>query len=77
MLWAISYSLPVQSYVTLKVYDLLGREIAELVNTSQQAGIYNTRFDGSRLSSGIYIYKLTAINGSIRFEKIEKMTLIK
>jgi hypothetical protein len=73
----ISYSLPVQSHVTLKVYDLLGREIAELVNTNQQAGSYNTRFDGSRLASGIYIYKITAISGSTRFEKIEKMTLIK
>ena len=73
----ISYSVPAQSYVTLKVYDLLGREISELVNANQGAGSYNVRFDGSNLASGIYIYKLTAISGNTRFEKTEKMTLVK
>lgn len=73
----ISYSIPEQSYVTLKVYDMLGREVAEIVNTSQNAGNYHKRFDGSDLASGIYIYKLTAISGNNRYEKISKMTLIK
>lgn len=73
----ISYSIPEQSYVTLKVYDLLGREVAELMNGNLDAGSYSKQFDGSKLSSGIYIYKLTALSGSKSYEKIEKMTLIK
>jgi hypothetical protein len=73
----ISYSIPFGSYVTLKVYDLLGREISTLVNGSQNAGSYKVNFDGSNLSSGIYFYRITAITGSTRFEKIEKMSLIK
>jgi hypothetical protein len=63
--------------VTLKVYDILGREVAELVNGPQNAGSYSNRCDGSKLASGIYIYKLTAVSGSKRYEKIDKMTLIK
>ncbi len=73
----ISFSLPAESYVTLRVYDLLGREIAELINGNQVSGSYSKQFDGSKLSSGIYIYKLTASNGNTRFEKTEKMILIK
>jgi len=73
----ISYTLPVGSFVTLKVYDLLGREINTLVKGNQDAGSYKVNFDGSALSSGIYIYKLTALAGTTRFEKVEKMTLIK
>src|SRR5690606_24928583 len=50
----ISYELPVSGDVTLKVYDVLGNEIATLVNEEKPAGIYEVEFDGSMLSSGIY-----------------------
>ncbi|NOS83556.1 MAG: T9SS type A sorting domain-containing protein [Ignavibacteria bacterium] len=73
----ITYSIPEQSFVTLKVYDILGREVAELINGQQNAGSYSERFDGSKLASGMYIYKLTAVSGNNRYEKINKMTLIK
>lgn len=56
----ISYQLPVSDYVSLKVFDMLGREVAVLVNEVKEAGTYTARFDGSTLSSGIYFAKLTS-----------------
>ncbi|HVO73608.1 MAG TPA: FG-GAP-like repeat-containing protein [Ignavibacteriaceae bacterium] len=58
----IKYSLPRASKVTLKIYDLLGREIAVLINEEKPAGEYQIQFDASGygLSSGIYFYKLEA-----------------
>ena len=50
-----------EEFVTLKVYDMLGREIATLVNEQQQTGTYNIQFNGSRLSSGLYFYQLREI----------------
>ena len=69
----ISYQLPEKSIVTLKVYDILGREIAELVNESKEAGNYKVTFDASNLSSGIYYYQIKAGN----FVQSRKMLLIK
>ena len=54
----ISYTLQVSGHTTLKVYDILGREVAALVNKEQSAGNYEVEFDGSKLSSGIYIYSI-------------------
>ncbi len=56
----ISYSLPATERVSLKVYDLLGREVANLVDGLAQAGAHQVSFDASRLSSGIYFYTLHA-----------------
>jgi len=56
----IRYFLPQASKVTLKVYDILGREIATLVNGFEGDGNHEVIFDASSLSSGIYIYKLNA-----------------
>jgi hypothetical protein len=69
----IQYSIPKSSIVTLKVYNMLGQEIATLVNKQQTAGNYNVNFDASRLASGIYMYKIQA--GS--FTSTKKMMLIK
>ena len=69
----ISYSIPQQGNVTLKVYDLLGNEVATLVNEEKPAGGYEVEFNASDLSSGIYFYKLQA--GS--FVETKKMTVIK
>lgn len=52
----ISYSIPKTSQVTLKVYDILGRELATLVNEQKPAGSYEIKFDASQLASGTYIY---------------------
>ena len=59
--------------VTLKVYDLLGREVATLVNEQQQPGNYEVTFDGSKLSSGVYFYQLKT--GS--FIQTKKLVLLK
>ena len=72
---AISYQLAADSYVILKVYDVLGREVATLVNEYQLAGSYNYQLStGSyQLSSGIYFYRLTAGN----FYETKKLILMK
>ncbi|MDE3057243.1 MAG: phosphodiester glycosidase family protein [Bacteroidota bacterium] len=60
-------------FVTLKVYDVLGREVATLVNEQKSPGTYEVQFDGSRLSSGVYFYRLTAGN----FVDTKKFVLMK
>jgi len=57
---AISYQLSAFSHVTLKVYDILGREIETLVNENRPAGKYNVVFNGEGISSGVYFYILRA-----------------
>jgi hypothetical protein len=70
---SIKFELAKESFVKLKVYDITGREVATLVNEVKQPGINLVTFDGSRLSSGVYFYKIEAGN----FTEIKKMTLIK
>ena len=71
----IRYSLSENSFVTLKVYDVIGNEIATLVNEKQNSGTYNYQFStvNYQLSSGVYFYKITA--GS--FSAVKRMFLIK
>lgn len=54
----IEYSIPKTSFVTLKVYDVLGREVAVLVNQEKNPGLYKITFDGGSLSSGVYFYRI-------------------
>ena len=69
----ISYNLPEKSLVTLKVYDVLGREIVTLVNEEKPAGKYRINFDSVGLKSGVYFYQLKAKN----FSEKKKMILIR
>jgi len=69
----INYTLAERSAITLKVYDVLGNEVATLVNTTQEAGKYDVKFDASSLSSGLYIYTLNTGN----FTSSKKMMLLK
>jgi hypothetical protein len=69
----INYQLPVGGFVTLKVYDILGREVTTLVNGRQNAGYYHAKFDGSRLASGVYFYRLMAGD----YTSIKKAVLMK
>jgi hypothetical protein len=69
----IEYSIPQSSFVQLKVYDILGNEVATLVNEEQAVGSYRADFSGAGLSSGMYIAKLQAGN----YTKTIKMTLMK
>jgi photosystem II stability/assembly factor-like uncharacterized protein len=69
----INFALPKSGLVTLKVYDVLGKEVATLVNEVKNAGTYNYEFNASSLTSGVYFYKLEA-NG---FSDVKKMMLVK
>ncbi len=69
----IKYSVAERSNVSLKVFDILGNEVATLVNTSKDAGSYQVNFDASKLSSGVYIYTLNAGN----YTQSKKMLLMK
>jgi hypothetical protein len=69
----ISYNIPSQSFVSIKVYDLLGNEIATLVNEEKSAGNFQVEFNATGLSSGIYFYKFQ----SGPFVEFKKMVLIK
>jgi hypothetical protein len=70
---SIGYELSRSGFVTLKVYDLLVREVATLANGDRQAGVYTVKFDGSALSSGVYFYRLQAGN----FSRTRSMVLMK
>jgi len=69
----IEYSIPEASFVELKVYDVLGNEVATLVNEQQSAGVYRADFTGDGFASGLYIARITAGN----FTNTIKMTLMK
>ena len=69
----IQYDLPKASFVTLKVYNILGQEVATLVNEKREAGRYGVEFDGSKLTSGVYFYRL--VTGD--FGSTKKFILIK
>ena len=69
----ISYQLSAVSQVSLKVYDILGREVATLVNEKENAGSYSVNFNASRLASGVYFYRLTA--GS--YVSVKKLVVLK
>jgi hypothetical protein len=70
---SIRYSIPKRSNVTLKVYDILGNEVANLVNEEKDQGVYTVNFNAIGLSSGIYFYTLRAEG----FIQTKKMLLLK
>lgn len=69
----INYQLPVAGNVSLKVIDMLGKEVAELVNETKEAGYYEVEFDASNLPSGVYFYRLQAGN----YVETKKMLLLR
>ncbi len=69
----IRYSIPSNGFVTLKVYNILGEEVVNLVGESKEAGEYSITFDGSNLASGVYFYKLEI--GA--YTAVKKMVLVK
>ncbi len=69
----IVYRLPAAAHVTLRVYDILGREVETLVNEQENPGRYAVTFNGSNFSSGVYFYKLDAGD----YSSVRKMVLIK
>jgi hypothetical protein len=69
----IEFRLPVRTFVQIKLFDMLGKEIALLVNEEKQAGIHEVEFKGTEFSSGMYVYKMIAG----KYEQSRKMLLIK
>jgi PKD repeat protein len=69
----ITFDVPKQQFIKIRVYDLQGREVAVLVNQNLVAGRYNVDFDGANLASGVYFYSLEAHD----FYKVNKMVLVK
>jgi hypothetical protein len=74
----INYQLPKSSFVKLKVFDVLGREVVTLVSGQQDAGFYEVAFAGGRYASGVYFYRIDAVgNDGEKFESIKKLVLMK
>jgi len=77
----INYQIPQDAFVTIKVYDILGKEVVTLVNENKLAGYYKTDFNASYLTSGVYVYTIQINNTSqskgSRFIQSKKMLLIK
>ncbi|HEX2869111.1 MAG TPA: Ser-Thr-rich GPI-anchored membrane family protein [Ignavibacteriales bacterium] len=75
----IKYSLPENAFVTIRVYDVLGRLVKDMVSGFNEAGYHEVSFDGSAISSGVYYYSMEvkATDGSLRFREAKKMLLIK
>ena len=69
----IRFSIPEAGFVSVKVYDILGKEVKSLVNKNMEPGVYNTQFNANDLNSGIYVYKLEANS----FVQVRKMMLLK
>jgi hypothetical protein len=72
-LTTIRYSIPASSFVTLRVYDVLGKEIMGLVDEEKTAGNYELEFNAANLSSGVYFYRIQSAN----FVETKKMVLMK
>ncbi len=74
----IKFSLPVNSKVSLKIFNILGQQVAELLNTQLSSGVHNVSFNASSLSSGVYFYRLEAKGGDgAEFMKVKKLMLLK
>ncbi|MBK8553313.1 MAG: T9SS type A sorting domain-containing protein [Ignavibacteria bacterium] len=69
----INFSIPKQGLVTLKIYDVLGKEVMTLVNETKAVGNYEVEFNGSNLASGAYFYRIE----SGEFTNIKRMILLK
>jgi hypothetical protein len=72
-LTTISFNLPEDNNVELKIYDILGKEVKVLLNEDLAAGFYDVQFDATNLASGIYFYKLSAG----KYTETKKLQLIK
>jgi hypothetical protein len=72
------FSIPQGGFVSIKVYDMLGREVAKVVNNSLQAGAYEVNFNASNLTSGVYFYKISVnSNTGVNWTQTKKMVLVK
>ncbi len=72
------FSIPQGGFVSIKVYDMLGREVSKIVNENLQVGSYEVNFDASNVTSGVYFYRISvSTNGSVNWTQTKKMVLVK
>jgi len=69
----IKFALPKAGFVSIKIYDVVGRMVKELVSEFKEVGNYNITFDGSQFASGVYFYRIEANN----FIDTKRMVLVK
>ncbi len=69
----ISWQMPIRSFVTIKIYDMLGKEVATLINEEKEAGYYSIEFNANEMASGIYFYNISAGE----FNLTKKMILVR
>jgi Secretion system C-terminal sorting domain len=69
----IDYQIPADGKVTIKLYDVIGREAVTIVNETKEAGYYTAEFDGTDLASGVYFYRLVAGE----YKMVKKLVLVK
>ncbi|MBI5021983.1 MAG: T9SS type A sorting domain-containing protein [Ignavibacteriales bacterium] len=72
-LTVIRYQLPISGWVTMKVYDVIGRDVVTLVNEFKKIGSYEVKYDGTKLPAGVYFYRLISGN----YSKTKKLVLLK
>ena len=73
----IDFNLPYDSKVTIKLYDISGREVMTLINEQRTAGYYTVQMNGNNLSSGMYFYRINAEGNGQNFVSTKKLVLIK
>ena len=74
----VDFQIPFSSKVSLKVYDISGKEVASLLDKELEGGFYTAEFNGSNLASGVYFYRLIAASGDgNKFTKTMKLILVK
>jgi glucuronoarabinoxylan endo-1,4-beta-xylanase len=75
----IQYQLPVDSRVSLIIYDVLGREVMTLVEEQQVAGYHDKQFDASNVASGVYFYRIVAqpANGGSSYQQVRKLLVLR
>ncbi|MEO8665597.1 MAG: T9SS type A sorting domain-containing protein, partial [Ignavibacteria bacterium] len=73
----INYDLPFDSKVSIKLYDMSGKEVGSLLNEVKTAGYYSINYNASGLSSGVYLYKISAEATGNNFVSTKKMILVK
>jgi len=69
----INWQIPKSAFVSIKIYDICGREVYTLINEHIESGYYSTVFDASNLASGVYYYRMISGN----YSKTEKLLLVK
>lgn len=73
----VNYDIPFDSKVNIRIFDISGKEVMNVINEVKPAGYYSVNINGSNLSSGIYFYRITAEGNGLNYVNTKKMTLIK